>query len=133
MSGEYPAILRRRAEAMLALAQRLLNEGEYDLAVLNAEYAAQLYLKSLLYRLTGEEWRGHGIRELLGALAVALKNLNQDEGADEVAEYVRRYRAYLAELEEGHVRSVYGVYSYGRDQAEALVSTAGNLISFLQK
>ena len=39
---------------MLELAKRLFHENKYDLTVLHAEYAAQLYLKSLLYRLTGK-------------------------------------------------------------------------------
>lgn len=53
MSGNYPGLLKRRAESMMRLAVRLLREGEYDLAVLNAEYAVQLHIKSLLYRLSG--------------------------------------------------------------------------------
>ena len=35
MSGKYPDLLRRRAESMMRLAERLLSEGGYDLAVLN--------------------------------------------------------------------------------------------------
>jgi len=42
---------------MMRLARRLLSEGECDLAVLNAEYAAQLYAKAVIYGLSGEEWR----------------------------------------------------------------------------
>jgi len=52
MSGIYPTLLRRRAESMIKIAERLLGEGEYDLAVFNAEYATQLYIESLLYRLS---------------------------------------------------------------------------------
>ena len=55
MSDRYPNLLRRRAEAMIELAERLLSGGKYDLAVLNAEHATQLYVKSVLYRLSGEE------------------------------------------------------------------------------
>ncbi len=47
VSGDYYALLKRRALSMMRLAERLLSEGEYDLAVLNAEYAAQLYAKAL--------------------------------------------------------------------------------------
>lgn len=56
LSGEYAALLKKRALSMLSLAKSLLREGQNDLAALNAEYAAQLYLKALLYRVTGEEW-----------------------------------------------------------------------------
>ena len=65
MSGNYPRILKRRAEAMMKNAIRLFNEGEYDLAVLNAEYAAQLYVKAVLYQLSGEEWRGHSVHNFV--------------------------------------------------------------------
>jgi len=53
VSGNYSALLRRRAESMIRLAEKLLGEGKHDLAVLNAEYAARLYVKSVPYRLTG--------------------------------------------------------------------------------
>ncbi len=50
---------------MLRLAKELLSRGEADLAALHAEYAVQLYIKSLLYRLSDEEWRGHNVRAYL--------------------------------------------------------------------
>jgi len=110
LSGEYPALLRRRALRMFRLAERLLEEGDADLSVLHAEYAARLYVKQLLLRLTGEEYRGHSIRVLLGALRAVLEDLGQREAAERLAEYTRRSRRLLAELEEGHTRAVYGVY-----------------------
>ncbi len=58
---------------MLRLAEELLSRGEADLAALNAGYAVQLYVKSILYRVSGEEWRGHNIRLLLGALSMILE------------------------------------------------------------
>ncbi len=133
MSGEYALLLKRRSEAMLRLARRLLEEGEYDLAALNAEYAAQLRVKSLLYRVTGEEWRGHQIRGLLGVLASSLASEGFRELADEVVEFVRRNRGLLAELEEAHTRAVYGVFSYSREQAEALVKAAEMVIRLVSK
>jgi len=44
MSGNYPRILKRRTGAIMKNAITLFNEGEYDLAVLNAEYAAKVYI-----------------------------------------------------------------------------------------
>ncbi len=57
MSGEYPALLKRRALNALRWAERSCNEDDYDTCAREAEYAAQLYVKSLLYRLLGEEVR----------------------------------------------------------------------------
>jgi len=62
MSGEYGALLRERALSALKWAQRAYDEGDYDFVVLHAEYAVQLYLKSILYRIRGEEARGHDAR-----------------------------------------------------------------------
>ena len=73
VSGIYPNILRKRSNSMLRLAEELLSRGEADLAALNAGYAVQLYVKSILYRVSGEEWRGHNIRLLLGALSMILE------------------------------------------------------------
>ena len=90
MSGRYPDLLKRRAESMMRLAERLLSEGEYDLAVLNAEYAARLYVKSVLLRLTGEEWKGHGVRTLLGAVALATQGGGLRDVAEEIVDFTRR-------------------------------------------
>ena len=132
MSDEYPRLLKRRAESMMRLAERLLSEGEYDLAVLNAEYAAQLYIKSLLYRLSGEEWRGHSVRTLLGALALVAEGEGLKEIAEEVIAFTRRGKRILAELDEAHTRSVYGVFEYSRDQAATLVSSARSIIRLMK-
>ncbi len=118
---------------MLSLAKRLVSEGEYDLAVLNAEYAAQLYLKSLLYRLSGEEWRGRSIRTLLGALSLVLHECGLDDLANVVYDFVRSNRRLLAELDEAHTRAVYGPLQYSREQAGALLKAAELVIDLLKK
>ena len=131
LSGEYAALLRKRALSMLRLAERLLAEGEYDLSVLNAEYAAQLYVKQLLYRLSGEEYRGHSLRALMGALASLLEEKGFGQESRELVEFIRGQRRLLAELEEGHVRAVYGVYEYSKRQAETLLEAAKRVIEVL--
>jgi len=105
VSGAYPSLLRRRSLAMLRLAEELVDRGEHDLAALNAEYAAQLYVEQLGFH-----------RE-----------------ADEVASYVKSRRRLLAELEEAHVRAVYGALEYSGEQARALVDAARDLVSMLQR
>ena len=133
MSGNYPALLKRRAEAMLRLAERLLSEGEYDLAVLNAEYAVQLYIKSILYRLSGEEWRGHSVRTLLGALALIAKESGLDKAAEEIYDFVRGKRRVLAELDEAHVRAIYGIFEYSEKQAEVIINIAKHIIKLVKE
>lgn len=133
MSGEYSALLRRRALSMPQLADRLLNEGEYDLAALHAEYVAQLYLKSPLFRLTGEEWRGHNARMLIGLLAYTLEEKGLRALADEVMDFAKRNKRILAELEEAHTRSVYGPFQYSRDQATALLHAARSVVELAKR
>jgi len=81
MSGEYGVLLRERALSALKWAQRAYDEGDYDFAALHAEYAVQLYLKSILYRIMGEEVRGHYVRELFGLLAASL----MEQGLENIA------------------------------------------------
>jgi len=73
---------------MMRLAERLLEEEEYDLAVHNAEYAAQLYAKSLLHRLSGEEWRGYSVRTLLVALALLAEEVGLSKVAEQVVDFL---------------------------------------------
>jgi len=133
MSGEYPSLLKRRAESMMKLAERLLKEGEYDLAVHNAEYAAQLYIKSLLYRLSGEEWRGHSVRTLLGAAALTAEEEGLREEAEKIIDFTRKNRRILAELEEAHTRSIYGIFEYSREQAATLIDSAKSIIKLAKE
>lgn len=133
MSGNYPRILKRRAEAMMKNAIRLFNEGEYDLAVLNAEYAAQLYVKAVLYQLSGEEWRGHSVRTLLGILAFLARENGLNEVANEIHDFIRRNRRILAELDEAHVRAVYGIFEYNREQANAIIDISRQVIDMVKR
>ncbi|MEM2475318.1 MAG: HEPN domain-containing protein, partial [Thermofilaceae archaeon] len=129
----YVELLKRRSRSMLRLAKQLLFSGECDLAVLNAEYAARLLVKAILYRVAGEEVRGHSIRALIGLLVSVLEEKGFRKEAEELIEFVRRNRRVIAELEEGHVRSIYGVFSYSREQAGKLVEAADSIIGMLEK
>jgi len=133
VSGEYPDLLRRRALSALRWARRAFDEGDYDTAVREAEYAAQLYVKSLLYRVAGEEVRGHDIRELLGVLISALMEAGLEEEARVLVDYVRRRRRELAWLSEAHTRAVYGPIEYGRREAELLLRIAEDVVSTAMK
>ncbi len=132
MSGEYAATLKRRALAHLKWARRACSEGDYDVCALHAEHAVRLYLKSLLYRVMGEEARGHNVRELFGLLAAALMEQGVEDLAREVADYVRRHRRELAELSDAHTRAVYGLAGYGEREARLLLKIAEDAIGRLE-
>ncbi len=133
MSGEYPTVLRRRALNALRWAERALMEGDYDTAAREAEYAAQLYLKSLIYRISGEEVRGHNVRELLGILVSTLVEEGFREEAESLADYVRKRRRELAELSEAHTRAMYGLAEYTEAVASILVRIARDITERLRE
>ena len=133
LSGEYASLLEKRARAMLALAKELLQRGQPDLAALNAEYGAQLLLKALLLRLTGEEWRGHSVRALLSVLAHSLREHGFSELAEEVEGFARSFRRMLIELEEAHVRAVYGVLEYSKEQSEKILWIAEEVAKLVDR
>ncbi len=132
MSSIYPNILHKRSNSMLRLAEELLSKGEADLAALNAGYAVQLYVESILYRVSGEEWRSHNIRLLLGALSMILEQQGFHREAEKIVEFAKVNRRLLAKLEEAHTRATYGVLEYSIDQARVLVDAAKKVIDFLQ-
>jgi len=132
LSGEYSALLKKRALNALKWAERAFNEGDYDTAVREAEYAVQLYIKSLIYRILGEEVRGHNLRELLGILVSSLIEENFRGEAEELIDYIRKHRRELAELSEAHIRATYGLMEYGRDGASILLRIAKNIINTLR-
>ncbi len=107
-------------------------EGDYDTALREGEYAVQLYIKSLIYRVIGEEVRGHNIRELLGILASALLEEGLEEYSRQVIDYVGRNRRKLIELSDAHTRATYGLFEYGRREAELLLNTVKEVINLLK-
>jgi len=132
MSGEYALLLRKRAFTAFKWAQRAYDEGDYDIAVLHAEYAVQLYLKSLLYRILGEEIRGHSVRELFGLLAASLMEQDIEDLAREVTDYVRGHRRELIELSEAHTRATYGLIEHGEKEAKLLLKIAEQVLDKLK-
>ncbi|MEB3859900.1 MAG: HEPN domain-containing protein [Desulfurococcales archaeon] len=100
MSFEEADIIRRRAEAFLKNAVRLVEEGEYDLAMFNLEQYCQLTLKYKLLVRRGAYPRTHSLRRLireLGEVEPRILQLVDDT----------RYIHYIARLEEAYIASRY--------------------------
>lgn len=68
MSFEEAEVLRERAEDFLRVAERLVEEGTYDLAAFHVEQYCQLYLKYKLLVKTGTYPRTHSLARLVKAL-----------------------------------------------------------------
>ncbi|WP_460025938.1 HEPN domain-containing protein [Infirmifilum sp. SLHALR2] len=117
----------------LKWAQRACQEGDYDTCALLAGHAAQLYLKSLIYRVTGEEVRVQGVRELLWVLAAALVEQGAEDFAREVSDYMRAHKRELAELSDAHTRAAYGLTGYGEKEAKLLLRVAEQALEELRR
>ena len=131
-SGELAARLWRRAAAMLEGARWRLGRGEYDLACFEAEQAAQLALKSLLYELLGSAPRVHDLGELLGLLYRALAGAGLGELAGRIASFAQEQRRRIWLLSDAYYRGRYGLVDYERGEAEECVGTAARILELVR-
>jgi HEPN domain-containing protein len=132
MSGEYYALLWKRAERFLIRATRDFSEGDYDGTCFNAEEAVQLAVKAILYRYFGEVPRIHSSKALLARL----RNLFMDAGRDDIASMIGRFvannRDALDILEESYVMARYGIISYGKKQGRMCLEAARKALEVLR-
>ena len=131
VAGGYPGVLRRRALRLLERAREACRGGDYDACVLEAEYAAHLYLEAVLYEVLGGEPRGCSVQGLLRILAAALLEAGREGLAREVAEYSRGRRGELEDLSRAHGRAVYGEREYTGEEASRLLRAAESLVEML--
>ena len=79
------------------------------------------------------EYRGHSLRVLLGYLAQVLRERGFERQAEEVAGFARAWRRLLSELEEAHVRAVYGALEYSEGQARLLLEAAKRVAGLVER
>ncbi len=113
MSFEEAELLRRRARAFLRNAKRLMEEGEWDLAVFSIEQYCQLILKYRLLLETGGYPRTNSLRRLIRRLG---------EGRPEILKLVEEVDNlhYIARIEEAYITARYLPYSYEGDEVKDL-------------
>jgi len=105
VSFEEAEILRRRAESFLRNAERLIEEGEWDLAMFNLEQYCQLILKYKLLVLRGSYPRTHSLRRLIRELGEIRQDILR------LVENIENLH-YIARLEEAYIASRYLPYIY---------------------
>jgi len=105
VSFEEAELLRSRAESFLRNAQRLIEEGEADIAVFNLEQYCQLILKYKLLVYTGSYPRTHSLRQLI-------RELSKVEPRILVLVNDVKNLHYVARLEEAYISSRYLPYKY---------------------
>lgn len=114
MSFEEAEIIRKRAEAFLRNAKRLIEEGEYDLAVFNIEQYCQLILKYKLLLKKGSYPRTHSIRRLIRELSWFNKEILT------LVENVKNLH-YIARIEEAYIGSRYLPIVYEEKEVKDLL------------
>lgn len=105
MSFEEVDIIRKRAEAFLKNAEKLIVEGQWDLAIFNLEQYCQLFLKHKLLHLKGSYPKTHSLRVMIRTLAQAepkLLELVENE----------KHLHYIARLEEAYIVARYLPYTF---------------------
>ena len=70
---------------------------------------------------------------LLGILAFLARENGLNEVANEIHDFIRRNRRILAELDEAHVRAVYGIFEYNREQANAIIDISRQVIDMVKR
>lgn len=113
---------------MLEGAEWRLERGEYDLACFEAEQAAQLALKALLYELSGSTPRIHDLGELLGVLYDFLRKAGLEDAAGRVADFASRERRRLWLLSDAYYRGRYGAAPYTREDALDCIEAARGVL-----
>jgi len=126
MSMEEVEILRGRAKTFLKYAKEALERGDFDFACFSSEQAAQLFVKSVILELVGEVPRLHRVRELLYLLGRSVPEMEKP-----ITEFVEENREALRALEDAYITSRYMPSMYTREDAEALVKLAEDLIEFI--
>ena len=114
MSFEEADVIRKRAEAFLRNAVRLIEEGEYDLSVFNLEQYCQLILKYKLLVRKGSYPRTHSLRRLIRELGFF------DPRILELVNNVKNLH-YIARLEEAYIVSRYLPIVYEEGEARDLL------------
>ena len=133
MSGDYAAKLWRRARALLEGALWRLERGEYDLACFEAEQAAQLALKALLYEATGSAPRTHDLSTLLGTLYRFLRDSGLEQEARQVASHAQEHRPLIWLLEDAYTKARYGDIEYTERDAQDCVEEARRLLGLAER
>jgi HEPN domain-containing protein len=68
----------------------------------------QLYIKAVIFELFGKEYRGHGIRELLG-LSKLLRENEYENLSRKVSEIIAEFREQLIHIEDAYITSRYEI------------------------
>lgn len=111
MSFEELEVLKERAEEFLRNAEKLFQEGIYDLAAFNIEQYCQLILKYKLLIKTGTYPRTHSLIRFIRELA------KMDGRANELLKDI----VMVTKVEDAYIGARYLPRRYEREEVEAML------------
>ncbi len=126
MTSQIYEALWRRAKIYLKEAERLLEEGVYDLSLVMSEQAIQLAVKAEIYKYLGEVPKGHNLRRLIAYLASLSKS-------EELRRFVLENRETLILLEDAYLEGRYGPPYFTKEEAMRGVEVARRLLETLRQ
>ncbi len=104
-------VLRERAVQFLEQAVSALEKAFYELVLFNVEQFAQLYVKYLIYRRTGDFPKTHFLRDLVDKLLLVYGDTCG------LRDFADRWRYVMAILEHAYIASRYLPYRARREDA----------------
>ena len=114
MSFEEAEVLRERAESFLANAERLVEEGVYDLAAFSIEQYCRLILKYKLLLKTGTYPRTYSIIRLIRLLSTVSPSLRTLlEGENNIL--------YLTKIEDAYIGARYLPRRYEESEVRGML------------
>jgi len=121
MSKEEKEILIKRGKEFQILAERMLNEANYNLAVFFIEQSLQFYLKYILFNTLGYFPRTHSISRLFSEL-MRIDN--------EFKNFFDENEIIIKSIEDAYILSRYYPREYSKKEAEEMMKI---LLKFIDK
>ncbi len=127
MSVEDAEILKERALKFLKNAERLLDDGVYDLAAFNLQQFVELYLKYKLFLIAGEYPKTHSLKRLIKEIGKFLRK------EQEVREFLEENIDRIANLENAYITARYIPTEFERKEVENMLEVAKKIREFVDR
>ncbi|MCS7151642.1 MAG: HEPN domain-containing protein [Endomicrobia bacterium] len=118
--------LKQRAKEFWDEANRLFNEGKYNLAAFSLEQAVQLYIKYLIAKKVGEWPKIHYLPDLF-------KKLAEIEEDKEFYEFYENNEIFFDDLSDAYFTSRYLPKEFNRSLVSALLENCKKFFKFIEE
>lgn len=131
MSFDYAELLFKRAKMFFESSESSFSSERLDVAVVEAEIAAQLALKALVVKLGFEPPRTRSVRQLFSFIID--NRLLPSSELEEIKNFTKFDREKLILIERARAIGQYGGSLVDRDEAEIIINCAKEVIALVEK